>query len=388
MALCVACEGPSDLELIVDLKTDYIGRVEVNKVRVSLFDAEGALVVRNADTVIVRENLTDGLRIAELGMLAPGDYRIEVQLAGSAPVPQRVVRVSLKSSSAATVVVTRDCLDILCPGTGTSSLTQCLGGTCVDPTCSPETPEACPPAECSNDSDCLSSVACAAAACVGGVCTAASDSSLCAIGEYCDLTMGCIEQTCNEHDDCGRCARCGGAVCEPVSFQIINPGHQGVCSIDEVGDRWCWGNNGLNELGLGEARGTRSQPIPRRADDGGSWTAVGVGWGANSGSGLRADGTYWRWGSTPVQVGTDTDWAEISVARTNRLALKTDGSLWRNDERVGTDTDWASIAPGWTHFCGIKTDGSLHCWGENDSGQLGTGDTAQVGAPTQIGGDL
>jgi len=386
-----SCAEPSDLELIIDLKTDYVGGAEVNMARVSLFDQEGAAVIRNTDTRLVKEDLTEGLRIGELSGLTPGDYRIEVELAGAVSVPQRVVRVSMTASFAVTVVVTRDCLEVVCPMTGAPTQTQCVGGTCVDPTCTPETPESCPAAECSSDGECSSSVACAEAACVGGVCSAGSDSSSCAIGEYCEPTMGCVIQTCTAHDDCGRCARCGGAVCEPVTFQTLAAGHQGVCAIDDVGDRWCWGNNGGSELGLGDARGTDSQPIPRRADDGGSWTAVGIGWGYGSGSGIRADGTYWRWateGHSPEQVGTDTDWAVISVANNNRIALKTNASLWQNDEQVGTDTDWARAIAGWDHACAVKMDGSLHCWGSNASGQLGTGNMEAVDAPAQIGVDL
>jgi hypothetical protein len=84
---------------------------------------------------------------------------------------------------------------------------------------------------------------------------------------------------------------------------------------------------------------------------------------------LKTDGTLWWWGngnngtnginegnisrSSPVQVGTDTDWAEVFSASANILAIKTNGTLWG--------------------------------WGENQGGMLGLGTVTSVSSPTQIG---
>jgi alpha-tubulin suppressor-like RCC1 family protein len=143
--------------------------------------------------------------------------------------------------------------------------------------------------------------------------------------------------------------------------------------------------------------------------------------------GIKDDGTLWRWGqsytgdlysgpydfyaATPVQIGTDTDWAVVSAGNGHGMALKTDGTLWawgRNDcgqlgngtisvypnpspVQIGTDTDWAFISAGHWHSTAIKTNGTLWTWGYNHDGQLGNGTIdggiATTIVPTQVGTD-
>jgi len=123
---------------------------------------------------------------------------------------------------------------------------------------------------------------------------------------------------------------------------------------------------------------------------------------------LKTDGTLWAWGENmygqlgdgtttdrhfPVQIGFDTDWAEIAAGYGHTIALKTDGTLWAWGDNIngqlgnattieehspvpiGTDTDWAEIAAGGYHSIALKTDGSLWAWGANTYGELGNGST-------------
>lgn len=142
---------------------------------------------------------------------------------------------------------------------------------------------------------------------------------------------------------------------------------------------------------------------------------------------IKNDGTLWAWGnnfhgalgdgtftnrSTPVQIGTETNWSVISAneevnatPKSNfSLAIKTDGTLWawgNNSYRqlgigptggdyntpvqVGLDNDWLTVSAGKSYSLGIKTNGTLWAWGFNQNGELGLGDFTARSIPVQVG---
>jgi len=91
------------------------------------------------------------------------------------------------------------------------------------------------------------------------------------------------------------------------------------------------------------------------------------------------------------------------------IALKTNGTIWswgRNDNysqlghkdfvnrsspvQIGTLSNWTSVGVGGFQTFAINSSGELYVWGANNSGQLGFGHTLTVGAsstnsPIQIG---
>lgn len=52
---------------------------------------------------------------------------------------------------------------------------------------------------------------------------------------------------------------------------------------------------------------------------------------------------------------------------------------------IGTATNWATAVGGQGFTCALRTDGSLYCWGDNDQGQLGQGDLVARQLPTRVG---
>ena len=135
---------------------------------------------------------------------------------------------------------------------------------------------------------------------------------------------------------------------------------------------------------------------------------------------IKTDGTLWVWGgnysnqvsstlpttlvvTTPTQIGTGSNWAQVSLGLNSVFALKTDGSLWvwgdNSQGQLGTGnttslstptqlqpgTTWKSISTSNWSVLAIKSDGSLWAWGNNQRGQLGTGNTTNYTAPIRIG---
>jgi alpha-tubulin suppressor-like RCC1 family protein len=109
--------------------------------------------------------------------------------------------------------------------------------------------------------------------------------------------------------------------------------------------------------------------------------------------------------SLPTQVGALTTWAHACSGIDSSAAVKTDGTLWtwgRNlngalggnssnqflirssPVQVGSLTDWQYVEVGYG-VGAIKTNGTLWSWGTNERGQLGHNDVVTRSSPTQVG---
>ena len=136
--------------------------------------------------------------------------------------------------------------------------------------------------------------------------------------------------------------------------------------------------------------------------DGSMWV-----WGYNMYGELGLNAPNYAYKSSPTQLGTDATWAKAANYDSSTTAIKTDGSLWvwgyngygqlglntggptirhSSPVQVGTATDWSQVSmTGSTHA--IKTNGTLWSWGYNRYGSLGlnAGDTVKLSSPTQVG---
>lgn len=188
----VACSG-GDNTLRVDLITDLVPGFEFDRLR----------VVRETDTqmldVTSDMGFIEGQRVALFESLTSGTQTVDVELLlEGEPVVSRRVIAQVRGATAATAVITRDCRGVMCPDSGASpSESACLGGRCVDPACTPETPEFCPEAECAVDEDCPAMNACSRARCDEGACLYTSE-RVCDEGAFCDPERGCISADCTE----------------------------------------------------------------------------------------------------------------------------------------------------------------------------------------------
>jgi alpha-tubulin suppressor-like RCC1 family protein len=111
---------------------------------------------------------------------------------------------------------------------------------------------------------------------------------------------------------------------------------------------------------------------------------------------IRSNGTIWGWGCkknvnasypelvyTPEQIGTDSNFVSVSAGYNFYAAIKADGTLWtwgannygqlgRNDTtswvetptQVGSSSDWKQVSCGTRHSLSLDSAGHLYFWGQ------------------------
>ncbi|MFM7271398.1 MAG: InlB B-repeat-containing protein, partial [Actinomycetes bacterium] len=156
----------------------------------------------------------------------------------------------------------------------------------------------------------------------------------------------------------------------------LSGGYDSACALLDNGSVKCWGSNIAGQLGLGDTS-YRGDDLAELGDDlpavdlGSAHQAVQIATGANHSCALLDDGEVKCWGANGGKLGIgDT-------------ANRGDdpGEMGDNLPPVdlGTGRSAVKIAVGGDNSCAILDDATLKCWGVNDSGQLGQGDTATRG---------
>jgi alpha-tubulin suppressor-like RCC1 family protein len=208
-----------------------------------------------------------------------------------------------------------------------------------------------------------------------------------------------------------------GRIGTDTDWETLSLGYNHSFAIKTDGSLWAWGANDFGQLGNGPGA-NQKENAPVRIGTETNWAAISI--GAAHTLAIKNDGTLWAWGrnyvgqlgtgnitnqNSPVQIGTETDWMTVAAGYTTcSFAIKTNGSLWAWGEnnygqlgigddseyetspvRVGTDTDWSSLSSGRNYTLAIKTNGSLWAWGRNNDGQLGIGNYTNQDSPVQTG---
>ena len=141
----------------------------------------------------------------------------------------------------------------------------------------------------------------------------------------------------------------------------LTAGLDHTCALKSTGRVVCWGDNSSGQLGLGDSAITRRV---RATTEITLDAVVAIAAGGFHTCALRVNGRVSCWGdNVSGQVGDNSN-----VRRFAPVPVVT-GIANFPLENV------RSIIAGFAHTCALLATGNVLCWGNNDNGQLGTGDT-------------
>jgi alpha-tubulin suppressor-like RCC1 family protein len=163
-----------------------------------------------------------------------------------------------------------------------------------------------------------------------------------------------------EHAASGLASQCVGAASGRVVE--IRAGSDHSCAREEEGGIWCWGRNEYGALGDGTFVDRNAPTRVLGIDD-----AVALAAGELHTCAIDDEGVVWCWG------------------RNDRGQLGEGTNIDHNDAHmvIGLPMAAVEIGLGEYHSCARLQDGAVWCWGRNDRGQLGDGNTADSSSPVK-----
>lgn len=203
-----------------------------------------------------------------------------------------------------------------------------------------------------------------------------------------------------------------------LTLASISAGGQHTCGITAPEVAYCWGGNGVGQLGDGTLTG-RTSPVPVQVGltfgaltAGGRHTCALTGsgfaycWGANN-RGQLGDGTLTN-RATPVAVMGALKFVQLSAGENHTCGVDLShvaycwGSNIYGQLGDGTLTDrtapvrvggppgltFERLGAGAHHTCALTAGGVVYCWGDNSSGQLGDGSRLDHRTPAPITGGV
>jgi alpha-tubulin suppressor-like RCC1 family protein len=202
-----------------------------------------------------------------------------------------------------------------------------------------------------------------------------------------------------------------------TNWSSIACGYTNTIAVKTDGTLWTWGYNGFGQLGLNT---TTNYSSPMQVGTLSTWSKASM--SPYHSAAIKTDGTLWMWGynnfaqlglsysnvtmSSPVQVGTLSNWSNVSCGYMSSFALKTDNTVWswgyNTSGQFGVNNatgqsypilgalnpqnNWSKAVCGYNLTLASKNDGTIWSWGSNTYGALGTSNTAVNQLyPLQIG---
>ena len=163
------------------------------------------------------------------------------------------------------------------------------------------------------------------------------------------------------------------------SVTSISTGESHTCAIFNNGSVKCWGRNQFGQLGYGDIsnRGDSSNEMGLNlpfVDLGTGRTAISISAGFTHTCAILDNAKVKCWGRNLYgrlgypDIGGN-DWGDAPNEMGDNLAYVD----------LGTGRTASAISTGQSHTCAVLDDGTVKCWGYNNAGQLGYGDTTDRG---------
>jgi alpha-tubulin suppressor-like RCC1 family protein len=256
-------------------------------------------------------------------------------------------------------------------------------------------------------------------------------------GEYREITAGlfhtCViaennEPVCWGQNDHGQSSPDAGddpasptTVALPESATSLAAGWKYTCAIAET-TQYCWGDDANGQFGDGDnANGPEVTDVEISYESAPQELSMMAAFDGHT-CALTSGGTVLCWGynesgavdpmldnpvASPVGRYEDNEYDHVDVgSRHSCAAMATSLQCWGSNSEddgnrdvtglLGTDDPMVvsnlidfneeieEIALGWFHSCVLLTDGTIHCWGDNQDGQLGDGTTDDSSSPVRV----
>jgi alpha-tubulin suppressor-like RCC1 family protein len=153
-----------------------------------------------------------------------------------------------------------------------------------------------------------------------------------------------------------------------TNVTAVTTGQRHSCALRTNGTVWCWGSNRAGEFGNGQTGIQTYTLTPNPVT--GLTNAIAVSTGVDHTCAVLSGGTAECWGANARgQLGDGN-------APTSALTPTAVSGL----------TNVTAIAAGGQFTCALIGDGHVSCWGANNDGQLGIGNTTDSSTPTTVDG--
>ncbi|MGI6394768.1 MAG: RCC1 domain-containing protein [bacterium] len=144
----------------------------------------------------------------------------------------------------------------------------------------------------------------------------------------------------------------------------VSAGYEHTCLLNSKGKIYCFGNNENGQLGDGTTE-MRLTPVALNSDK--VFKSVSAGFDHTCAVDDKDEAYCWG-GNILGQLGTGDKESSLTPIKVN----------------YETETKVKSISCGQRYTCSLTVEGKVHCWGWNDSGQLGNGTYENSLIPVEI----